>query len=248
MIKRRINKKVFSWQGITYRAFVIIVNALFFKIGAKQTMQQFGALGASLIWNSINMALYFLYHGCFLKLFSLDVQTKGAVIWLTGLPCSGKTTIGDLLAKELRKRGKNAERLDGDIVRKGKLSDDLGFSKEDRDKNINRINFVSRLLSRNNTIAIASFVSPYRKTRESIRNNVSNFIEVFIQATPEECAKRDTKGMWKKAKEGKIKGFTGYDDPYEKPIKPEIVCNTEIDTLEESVDKILTYLREEKVI
>jgi len=246
--KRRINKKTFSWQGITYRIFVICVNALFFKIGAKQAMAQFGALGASLIWNTINMALYFFYHGIFLKLFSVEVKTKGAVLWFTGLPCSGKSTITDAVAIELKKLGKNVERLDGDIVRKGKLSNDLGFSKIDRDKNINRINFVSKLLSRNETIVLASFVSPYRHTRQLIRANVTNFVEIFVNASPEECARRDVKGMWAKAKAGIIKGFTGYDDPYEEPEFNELTLYTEKETLQESVDKVLAYLRKRKLI
>jgi adenylyl-sulfate kinase len=174
------------------------------------------------------------------------ITSKGAVIWLTGLPCSGKTTIGDALAKSLKKS--KVERLDGDIVRKGKLSDDLGFSKEDRNKNINRINFVSKLLARNEVIVIASFVSPYRKTRNNIRNNVNNFVEVYVEASAKKCAKRDVKGMWKQAKEGKIKGFTGYDDPYEKPNNPEIICNTEKETVSESTNKIIKYLKRRKLM
>jgi len=245
---RKINKRTFSWQGITYRIFVICINALFFKIGAKQAMQNYGALGASLIWNSINMALYFFYHGIFLNLFSLEVKTKGAVIWFTGLPCSGKTTIADAVAIELKQLGKNIERLDGDIVRKGKLSDDLGFSKEDRDKNINRINFISKLLSRNEIIVLASFVSPYRKTRDIIRKNVTNFIEVYVNCSSKECIRRDIKGMWKLAKEGKIKGFTGYDAPYQYPCTPEIKIKTELETIEESTKKVIEYLKYKNLI
>jgi len=173
---------------------------------------------------------------------------KGCVVWFTGIPCSGKSSIADELAKELYNRGKRVERLDGDIVRKGKLSNDLGFSKEDRDKNINRINFVSKLLSRNGVVVIASFVSPYAKTRENIRNNVTNFVEVFVKASVKECIKRDVKGMWKKALKGKIKGFTGFDDPYEAPKNPEIICDTETETIEESTNKVIKYLEDNKII
>ena len=248
MKRRKINKKTFSWQGIVYRIFVICINALFFKIGAKQAMQNFGALGASLIWNSINMALYFFYHGIFLKLFSLEVKTKGAVIWFTGLPCSGKSTIADIISIKLKELGKNTERLDGDIIRNGKLSNDLGFSKEDRDKNINRINFVSKLLSRNGVAVLASFVSPYRETRNRIRENVTNFIEVFVDASFEECARRDVKGMYAKAIKGEIKNFTGYSAPYESPTNPEITCNTNKETIKESICKIIDYLKEKRLL
>jgi len=248
MKKRKIHRRNFSFQGIIYRIFVICVNALFFKVGAKQAMQNYGALGASLIWNSINMALYFFYHGIFLKLFSLEIKTKGAVVWFTGLPCSGKTTIADAVAIVLKKLGKNVERLDGDVVRKGKLSDDLGFSQEDRDKNINRVNFVSKLLSRNETIVLASFVSPYRKVRDKIRKNVINFIEVYVDTSSEECARRDVKGMWKLAKEKKIKNFTGYNAPYERPFKNEITVWTELETIEQSTQKVINYLKQKKLI
>lgn len=248
MKNRKINKKTFSWQGIAYRFFVICINALFFKIGAKQAMESFGALGASLIWNSINMVLYFLYHGIFLKLFSLEVKTKGAVIWFTGLPCSGKSTIADAVAIELKKSGQNTERLDGDVIRKGKLSDDLGFSKEDRDKNINRVTFLSKLLSRNEVIVLASFVSPYRQTRAKIRNSVTNFIEVHVEASAPACMNRDVKGMYKLAHQGKIQNFTGYSAPYEIPINPEIRCRTEKETVQESVNIVLAYLKQNRLI
>lgn len=247
MQKRKINKKTFSWQGITYRIFVILVNALFFKVGAKQAMQNFGAIGASLIWNTINMVLYFLYHGCFLKLFSLDVQTKGAVLWFTGLPCSGKTTLANALTDKLHKEGKCVERLDGDIVRKD-LCADLGFTPEDRAKNLNRIKFISKLLSRNKTLVLCSFVSPYQKDRDRIRESVTNFIEIYVKADAETCAKRDVKGMWAKAKTGEIKRFTGYSAPYEEPRNPEIICNTKKESLEESFEIVLNYLKKRGLV
>jgi len=244
---RKINKRVFSWQGISYRIFVICINTLFFKFGAKEAMSNFGAFGASLIWNSINMALYFFYHGIFLKLFSLEVQTKGCVVWFTGLPCSGKSCVADGVAKILLEKGKCVERLDGDIIRQD-LSSDLGFSKKDRDENIKRVTYVSKLLSRNKTIVLASFVSPYRETRYKISENVTNFIEVYIFADKVTCTQRDVKGMWAKAKEGKIKGFTGFDAPYEVPYNPSVTCITEKETLEESVGKVIDCLKQRKLI
>jgi len=242
---RKISVKTVALKTIIYRIFIILVQAFFTFLYIKNFSK---ALNISIGWNVINIGLYFIYEYLFAKKWDMTIQTKGAVIWLTGLPCSGKTTIGNKLATILKRKGLNVERLDGDIVRKGKLSDDLGFSKEDRDKNINRITFVSKLLSRNKTIVIASFVSPYIYTRNNIRNNVTNFIEVYVKASSEICAKRDVKGMWAKAKKGIIKGFTGYDDPYQKPNNPEIICNTEKENLSNSVNKILVYLENKKII
>ena len=244
---RKINKKTFSWQGIFYRIFVICVNTLFFKFGAKEAMSNFGAFGASLIWNTINMGLYFFYHAIFIKLFSLEVQTQGCVVWFTGLPCSGKSSIADGVADILLKKGKSIEKLDGDIVRQD-LCSDLDFSKKGRDENIKRITFVSKLLSRNKTIVLASFVSPFRDIRYKISESVTNFIEVYVFADKVTCAQRDVKGMWAKAKAGKIKGFIGFDSPYEPPYKPAVTCITEKETIEESTQKVLDYLKERNFI
>ena len=166
---------------------------------------------------------------------------KGVTVWFTGLPCSGKTTIADKLAPILRERGKNVERLDGDIVRKG-LTRDLGFSKEDRDMNIERVTFVAKLLTRNNVIVLATFVSPYIDRRQKTREEIGNYIEVYVKASVEECIKRDVKGMYKKALAGEIKNFTGVDDPYEAPPTPEIIVDTDNETIEESVNKVQEYL------
>ena len=166
---------------------------------------------------------------------------KGVTLWFTGLPCSGKTTIADKLVPILRSRGKKIERLDGDIVRQG-LTRDLGFSKEDRDKNIERVTFVAKLLTRNNIIVLATFVSPYRERRRKSRQEIGKFIEVYVKASLEECIKRDVKGMYKKALAGEIKNFTGIDDPYEEPTDPEITLDTDNETVEESVKKIVKYL------
>jgi len=172
---------------------------------------------------------------------------KGVTVWFTGLPCSGKTTIADKLAPILRERGKNVERLDGDIVRKG-LTRDLGFSKEDRDMNIERVTFVAKLLTRNNVIVLATFVSPYIDRRQKTREEIGNYIEVYVKASVEECIKRDVKGMYKKALAGEIKNFTGVDDPYEAPPTPEIIVDTDNETIEESVNKVQEYLEKQGYI
>ena len=168
-------------------------------------------------------------------------EYPGFTLWFTGLPCSGKTTVADLVAEELRKRGHRVERLDGDVVRKG-LTRDLGFSKEDRDKNIERVTFVAKLLSRNGVATIVSFVSPYREAREKARKETTNFVEVYVKCPVEVCEQRDVKGMYKKARRGEIKDFTGVQDPYEEPLNPEIVLETDKETPEESAAKVLRKL------
>lgn len=170
-------------------------------------------------------------------------EYQGFTLWFTGLSGAGKTTVAVALEKELRARGLKIERLDGDIVRQG-LTRDLGFSKEDRDKNIERVTFVSKLLSRNGVGVLACFISPYREVRNVTRRETTNFIEVFVNAPLEVCISRDVKGMYAKALAGQIKNFTGVDDPYEEPINPEITLNTHQETLDESVAKCLSYLEE----
>lgn len=169
-------------------------------------------------------------------------MSKGVTVWFTGLPCSGKTTIADKLATVLREKGSKVERLDGDIVRKG-LTRDLGFSKEDRDMNIERVTFVAKLLTRNDVIVLATFVSPYIARRQQTREEIGSYVEVYVDASVEECIKRDVKGMYKKALAGEIKNFTGVDDPYEAPPNPEITVYTEKESVDESVEKVLKYLK-----
>jgi len=171
----------------------------------------------------------------------MDALNEGFVVWLTGLSGAGKTTIALALEPELRKRGVRSERLDGDTVREG-LTRDLGFSKEDRDKNIERVGFVAKLLSRNGVGVIASFISPYRAAREKLRAETTNFIEIYVAAPVEACAARDVKGLYAKAFAGQLTGFTGVNDPYEAPEHPELILHTEHESVAESVAIILNYL------
>jgi adenylyl-sulfate kinase len=166
---------------------------------------------------------------------------------MTGLSGAGKTTIAKILVKELQDRGLKIERLDGDVVRQS-LTKDLGFSKEDRDKNIERVTFVAKLLSRNGVGVVCSFISPYQATRDMVRSETTNFIEVFIHAPLEVCADRDVKGMYAKAFAGEIKNFTGVSDPYEEPTKPEIVISTHEEEAEESAARLIAYLEEHNYI
>lgn len=165
-------------------------------------------------------------------------MTRGVTIWFTGLPCSGKTTIADRVAEVLREKGHKVERLDGDIVRKS-LTSDLGFSKEDRDENIKRVTFVAKLLTRNGVKVLATFVSPYIERRRKTREEIGEFMEVYVRCPVDECMKRDVKGMYRKALAGEITGFTGVDDPYEEPPNPELILDTDKETVEESVQKVL---------
>ncbi|MBZ0282173.1 MAG: adenylyl-sulfate kinase [Anaerolineae bacterium] len=174
-------------------------------------------------------------------------RQPGFTIWLTGLSGAGKTTIAIALENELKSRDLYIERLDGDTVREG-LTRDLGFSKEDRDKNIERVSFVAKLLSRNGVGVIASFISPYREARANVRQQSTNFIEVYVNAPIEVCASRDVKGLYAKAFAGELKGFTGVNDPYEAPENPEITVYTDQETVAESVEKIVTYLETHALI
>jgi adenylyl-sulfate kinase len=171
-----------------------------------------------------------------------DTQ-KGFTLWFTGLPCSGKSAVADRVAEILREKGLRIERLDGDIIRQD-LTRDLGFSKKDRDENIRRVTFVAKLLTRNGVGVLTSFISPYREVRARSRREIGNFIEVYAQCALEECIRRDVKGMYQKAMRGEIKEFTGISDPYEEPEDPEILLQTDKETLEESVAVVLKRLEE----
>jgi adenylylsulfate kinase len=173
---------------------------------------------------------------------------QGFTLWFTGLSGAGKTTISELIVKELQSRGSAIEVLDGDVVRQN-LSKGLGFSKEDRDTNIRRVAFVADLLSRNGVPVITAAISPYREIRDEARELMDGrFIEAYVKASVEECERRDIKGLYAKARAGEIKEFTGVSDPYEPPENPEVVLETEQETPEESAERIIAYLEERDLI
>jgi len=175
---------------------------------------------------------------------------KGFTLWMTGLSGAGKSTITDVLVEKFNERGVPIEVLDGDIVREN-LSKGLGFSKEDRDTNINRIGFVADLLSRNGVPVITAAISPYRETRAAVRelhNGNARFVETFIATSLEDCEARDTKGLYAKARSGEIPEFTGVSDPYEAPENPELTVETNGKTPEESAQIVLDYLEGEGLI
>ena len=172
---------------------------------------------------------------------------QGFVIWLTGLPGSGKTTIAQKLLKELKQRNLKVELFDGDEVRRN-LSKGLGFSKEDRDTHNKRIIYVCKLLTRNSVNAIVSLISPYRSTRAYARQNLPKFVETYLKCSIEECIKRDPKGLYKKALAGEITNMTGIQDPYEEPQNPELTLDTENDSSNNNLSKTIKKLEELRYI
>ena len=174
----------------------------------------------------------------------MSTHEQGVTVWFTGLSGAGKSTIAEGLIALLRENAVKAELLDGDIVRTN-LSKGLGFSKEDRDTNIRRIGFVSNLLTRNGVVSIVSAISPYREVRDEVRADVgNNFLEVYVEASLDELVRRDVKGLYEKALKGEIANFTGVSDPYEAPLTPEVLVNTEVETVEESLGKVVAALEE----
>src|SRR3954449_6920650 len=174
------------------------------------------------------------------------VRPGGFTLWFTGLSGSGKSTIAHVIGPEFDKRGLVVEYLDGDSVRQH-LSKGLGFSKEDRDTNIERIGWVASRLTRQGGAVIAAAISPYRETRQKARTMVEEygrFIEVYVATSLDECARRDVNGLYKKAFAGEIKGFTGVDDPYEEPENAEIVVETEGKSPEESAQVVIAKLEQ----
>lgn len=174
-------------------------------------------------------------------------NNDGFVLWFTGLPGAGKTTLAERLKVILSRQGYKVEILDGDEIRKG-LSKDLGFSKEDREKHNERVMFVAKLLSRNGVITLVPLISPYREVRLRARQEIRNFVEVFVRCSLETLVKRDPKGLYKKALAGEITNLTGIQDPYEAPLSPEIIVDTDSQTVEQSVRQIIDYLANEHLI
>ena len=165
---------------------------------------------------------------------------RARVIWFTGLSGAGKTTLAEKLAAYLKKNGEKCELLDGDTVRN--IFPQTGFSKKERDEHVKRMGFLASMLERNGVTVVASFISPYRESRDFVRKMCRNFVEVYVSTSLEVCEKRDVKGLYKKARRGEITSFTGIDDPYEAPLKPEITINTAEDSVDESFEKLLAFL------
>jgi adenylylsulfate kinase len=173
---------------------------------------------------------------------NINSSRRGLTVWLTGLPSAGKTTLGRNIAKRLLDEGEAVEMLDGDLVR-SKICVDLGFSRKDREESLRRISFVADLLTRNGVNVVVAAISPYLSVRNEIREQLAPFLEVFVNAPLAVCEKRDVKGLYKRCRNHEITGLTGVDDIYEPPPSPEVECRTDLETVEESVEKILAAIR-----
>lgn len=168
-------------------------------------------------------------------------SSPGFVLWFTGLSGAGKSTLAQAVGTTLRAQGLRVELLDGDEVREN-LSRGLGFSREDRDTNVQRIGFVAKLLARNGVATLVAAISPYRAARDAVRGSVAHFVEVHVDASVDACARRDVKGLYAKALAGEIKSFTGVSDPYEAPLTPELAIATEGESVDASAARVLDYL------
>lgn len=166
---------------------------------------------------------------------------KGVTLWFTGLSGSGKTTISRCVEQKLKQRNVKVEVLDGDILRE-QLFKGLGFSKGDRSLNVRTAAYLAQILTRNEVIVLATFISPYRDMREQCRQTIGSFVEVYVKCSFEECARRDVKGLYRKALSGEIKYFTGLTDPYEAPLNPDIILETEQESEQQCSDRIIAYL------
>jgi adenylylsulfate kinase len=163
-----------------------------------------------------------------------------AVIWLTGLSASGKSTIAQGLVEYLSKKGTRVEHLDGDVVRQ--MFPQTGFSKEERDRHIRRVGHLAAMLEKHDVTVVASFISPYREARDFVRSLCKNFIEIYVSTPLDVCEQRDPKGLYAKARRGEIKEFTGIDDPYEEPLNPELIIDTTNQIIEESVGMVINLI------
>src|SRR5215218_1442415 len=168
-------------------------------------------------------------------------MSSGYTLWFTGLSGAGKTTLGAAVADVLRQRGQPVEVLDGDVVRTN-LSKGLGYSREDRDTNIRRIGFVAKLLTRHGVAVVVAAISPYRAVRDEVRQEIGAFVEVYVRCPLEELIRRDVKGLYARALSGEVTQFTGVSDPYEEPLSPEVVLDTDKESVEESVAKVTAAL------
>jgi adenylylsulfate kinase len=175
------------------------------------------------------------------------LNQKGICLWFTGLPCSGKTTLAQELKKYYQNEGLVVQHLDGDEIRKT-ISKDLGFSKEDRAENLRRVAKIAKILVEKNIIVLCTFVSPYREIRKELRDTIPEFNEIYVKCSSVICAKRDVKGMWAKAKAGEIDRFTGYNDPYEEPLNPELIVDTSFYDLDISTAEIMYKYRPKELL
>jgi len=188
----------------------------------------------------LKIVLYYFHERVWNKISYGKKEIKPSVIWFTGLSGAGKSTISEAVYERLKKKGLKIEHLDGDAVRS--IFPMTGFSKEERNRHIKRVGFLASMLEKNGVFIIASFISPYKESRDFVRNLCSNFREVYVSTPLAECERRDSKGLYAKARKGEIKQFTGIDDPYEVPQNPEITVDTSNQSVNESIDYVMKEL------
>lgn len=230
--------KTISWRVIATLITVIVV-----LIFTGQFKLAFTVGGVGIV---VKLILYFFHERMWARIHFGRKKVTPFVLWFTGLPSSGKTTLADNVYKRLKDKGYVAERLSGSRIRH--LIDHTGFSREDRGRHARKVGFLASLLEKNNVIVIASFISPYKDDRDFVRDECSNFIEVYMDTPLEICKKRDNDNLYKKAEKGLIKNVTGIDAPYQKPKKPEIIVNTTNLSVEQSVNTVFNYLVKNKFI
>lgn len=225
--------KTVSWRLL---ATVITASIVFILVGRIDIAALAG--GIDMI---VKIIFYYIHERCWNKTGFGKQRAVPFVLWLTGLSGSGKSTLANLIFDDLVEKNYKVEQLDGDTVRS--VFPQTGFSRDERNSHIKRVGYLASILEKNGVIVIASFISPYKESREFVRGLCKNFIEVYVNTSIEECERRDVKGLYKKVREGRIKHFTGIDDPYEIPENPEITVNTDHKSENESAEEIKKYIQ-----
>jgi adenylylsulfate kinase len=231
-MKRRSFVKMLSWRIF---ATVITMILVYIFVGKIEI-----AVAVGILEVIAKMALYFFHERIWNKVSYGRKEIIPFVLWFTGLPCSGKSTLADKAYEYLKAKGVRVERLDGDTVRD--VFPQTGFTKEARDEHIGRIGYLTSMLEKNGVIVVASFVSPYIESRNYVRGLCNKFIEIYVDTPVEICEERDVKGMYRLAREGKIKNFTGINDPYEVPVNAELVVDAGGKSIDEAFEQIMGYV------
>ena len=235
--KRSIGKAV-SWRVLA----TLTTMTIFYVLTGKLTL----SLAAGGLEVFFKMFLYYSHERVWNKVNWGKSRYRPHVLWFTGLPKSGKSTLAKAVSEEFKKMNVNFEQMDGETLRH--IFPKTGFSRHDRNIHIRRVGFLAGLLERRGVCTICSFISPYREARQFVRQNIKNFVEVYLGAPVEVCEKRDSEGLYEKARRGEIKQFTGIDDPYEEPNNPELVLDTANLSVEDCKRRILSYLKKRKYI
>ena len=225
--------KTLSWRLLATLTTILLVYLFTGRWGMAFTLG-----GVEII---LKMLLYYLHERAWNRTSYGRKEPRPAVVWFTGLSGAGKSTISEKVYEHLKKQGVKVEHLDGDRVRA--IFPKTGFSKEERNRHVKRVGFLASMLEKNGITVLASFISPYRESRDFVRKMCKNFVEVYVATPLEVCEQRDIKGLYAKARRGEIKQFTGIDDPYEAPENPEIIVDTSQQSVEESVAYVLRELK-----